>query len=33
MWKSFIDNYKLGNVFYESIKIKLAIQDIIRYLI
>ena len=32
-WKVFIKNYKLGNVFYENIKIKLAVQDILRYII
>ncbi len=29
-WKTFIQNYKLGNVYYESIKIKMSIKDLIR---
>ena len=33
IWKQFVKNYKLGNVYYESMKIKLAINDIIKYLI
>ena len=32
-WKVFIKNYKLGNVFYETLKIKLAIQDILSHII
>jgi hypothetical protein len=32
-WKIFIKNYKLGNVYYESLKIKLAVQDILKYII
>lgn len=32
-WKVFIKNYKLGNVFYENMKIKLAVQDILKYII
>ena len=32
-WKVFIKNYKLGNVFFENVKIKLAVQDILKYLI
>lgn len=33
IWRSFIDNYKLGNVFYENVKLKLIMQELIRYLI
>lgn len=29
-WKTFIQNYKLGNVYYESIKIKQSIKDLIK---
>ena len=29
-WKTFIKNYKLGNVYYESVKIKNQIQELIR---
>lgn len=29
-WKTFINNYKLGNVYYESIKIKNIIQELIK---
>ena len=29
-WKTFIQNYKLGNVYYESIKIKTSIRDLIK---
>lgn len=29
-WKTFIQNYKLGNVYYESIKIKQNIKDLIK---
>lgn len=29
-WKTFMQNYKLGNVFYESIKIKMCIRDLIK---
>ena len=32
-WKVFIANYKLGNVYYENLKIKLAVQDILSRLI
>ena len=32
-WKVFIKNYKLGNVYYETLKIKLAIQDILSHII
>ena len=32
-WKVFIKNYKLGNVYFENIKIKLAVQDILKYII
>ena len=32
-WKVFISNYKLGNVYYENLKIKLIIQDVISRLI
>ena len=29
-WKTFLQNYKLGNVYYESIKIKQNIKDLIK---
>ena len=29
-WKTFIKNYKLGNVYYESIKIKNSVQELIK---
>ena len=29
-WKTFIKNYKLGNVYYESVKIKNIIQELLR---
>ena len=32
-WKIFINNYKLGNVYYENLKIKLAVQDILTRII
>lgn len=32
-WKTFIKNYKLGNVYFESIKIKNICQDLIKNLI
>lgn len=32
-WKNFIENYQLGNVRFESIKIKNAVQDIIKLLL
>lgn len=32
-WKVFINNYKLGNVYYENLKIKLAVQDILTRII
>ena len=32
-FKQFIKNYKLGNVYYENVKIKLAIQDIMRFIV
>lgn len=33
IWKQFTRNYKLGNVYYESPKIKVAVNQIIKYLI
>lgn len=33
VWKNFIQNYKLGNVYYENVKIKLAVADILRFMI
>lgn len=32
-WNSFIDNYKLGNVYFESVKIKNICKDVIKNLI
>ena len=32
-WKTFIKNYQLGNVYFESLKIKLATQDILKQLL
>lgn len=32
-WKVFIKNYKLGNVYYETLKIKLAVEDILSHII
>ena len=32
-WKTFIKNYKLGNVYYENIKIKSICKDLIKHLI
>lgn len=29
-WKSFIDNFKLGNVYYENNKIKYVCEEMIR---
>lgn len=29
-WKTFIKNYKLGNVYYESVKIKNMVQELIK---
>ena len=32
-WNSFIENYKLGNVYFESVKIKNICKDVIKNLI
>lgn len=32
-WKQFIENYKLGNVRFESVKIKNIVQDLIKNLL
>lgn len=32
-WKSFIDNYKMGNVCFENMKIKLISQELIKNLL
>lgn len=32
-WKNFIENYNLGNVRFESVKIKNIVQDLIKQLL
>lgn len=32
-WKSFIDNYRLGNLRFENMKIKLIVQDLIKLIL
>lgn len=32
-WKSFIDNYRLGNVRFENMKIKFVVQELIKLIL
>ena len=32
-WKLFVKNYKLGNVYFESLKIKQATQELLRIML